>query len=514
MTRPAAAPDPPADLTEQYLRVPIGQLAPSRTNPRTHFDDGYLAELAGSIAEKGVVQPILVRPRPGGDRFEIVAGECRYRASLLAKQATIPAVIRAYTDEQVLELQLVENLHRKDLTALEQARGYRALIDANPTKHSAESIAARIGMSPQWVWDRMKLNDLVPEAKKILEQDRMTVGHAILIARLKPEDQARAIHPGSGDYSDRDQGGLWTEDAARFDELDEADGKPAGKYDGLKARSIRELETWINDHIRFDVAHAAKAAPLQFEDLAAKVEQVTAAPGRGRKVIAITFDHFTQPEARDEKERTYGPRSWKRADGTKKTTVTDYPRRVLDSPPCEFAVLGVVAAGERRGEAFDVCIARDKCDVHWKREKGEREKNARLRTSGKSQQAKAREAARDRREEEARKRRDDRFKQFRPALEKAVRAAVDKLPVGLPPAVFTRMLVAHHLPAKTKPAQLQKVLLLDAIDDTFRSSWHGDETHMVAWAKLLGVDVKACEPKATVQTSGVKDKKRAKGKSA
>jgi ParB family chromosome partitioning protein len=82
----------------------------------------------------------------------------------------VPAIVREMTDDQVLEAQLEENIHRKDLTPLEEAAGYRRLIASNPTKHSAESIATRIGMSVGYVWDRLKLNDLIPEAKAILEQ--------------------------------------------------------------------------------------------------------------------------------------------------------------------------------------------------------------------------------------------------------------------------------------------------------------------------------------------------------
>lgn len=505
---------------ERYERIPLDRLALSKTNPRHDFNQPGLDQLRDSIKDKGVVQPILVRPIVGarnGKQFEIVAGERRFRASLAADVADIPAIVRTLSDEQVLELQLIENIHRRDLTPLEQAKGYRALIDSNPTKHSAESIAQRIGMSPQWVWDRMKLNDLIPEAKKILDADRMSVGHAILIARLKPEDQKRAIHPAkNGTYGrDGDPGGLWTpEHAGLFDGKDEESKDP---YAELKAVTVRELEHWINDHIRFDVTHAAKAAPLQFEAVAEKVKEAEVRPGRSRKVIAITFDHFTQPEARSEDERTYGPKSWKRADGTKKTTQLGYPsHRWVDSPTCEHSVLGVVAAGEDRGQAFDVCIARDKCEVHWKRELEEKRKREKAKASGKPTAEAGRRAAEERRaqrEREAEATREQRWKAFRPALEKATRSAADKVPATLPKPVFAKLLTAYNLPAKTKPAQLAKALLGRALDQVFRHSWHGDEPRMVAWARLLKVDITACEPKP-VQTSGEKAKDTAKGSAA
>lgn len=537
MSRPTmqdVAPAPSTtDLVEAYERIPIEHLVLSKTNPRTHFDEAYLTQLAASIAEKGVLQPILVREAKkrvnGAVSYEIVVGECRYRAAKQAHVTHIPAVIRPYTDEQVLEVQLIENLHRKDLRPLEQAKGFRALIDANPTKHSAESIATRIGMSPAWVWDRMKLLDLVPEAQKILQEEQVTVGHAILIARLKPEDQKRVIAAEDTDdarrrTNGRFDSGLWRNDAGfDFDEDDPANkGKKPGKYDGLKPCSVRELESWINDHIRFDVAQAAKTQPLTFEALAATVAERAAQPGRGKKVIAITFDHFTQPDARSDEERTFGPQSFKFADGQKHTD--DYPRRTYTAATCEYVVLGVVAAGDRRGEAFDVCIARDKCQAHWGKEIKAREKNQKLRDSGKGTQAAGREAAAARRKEAHEQRlaqegirREARWKVFKPALTKAVHAAADKLPATLPKALYVKVLAHHRLPPKTKPTQLATALLRDAIHATFdRLAWTGDEPRLVVWAKLLGVDVKACEPETKpVQTSGAKAKKKsAKGKAA
>ena len=513
----AAAPSPPA---ERYERLPLELVVPSKTNPRTHFDGAKLDELAGSIADKGVIQPILVRPfgKNGSGRFEIIAGECRFRASTIAKQTHIPAVIRDYSDEQVLELQLIENIHRRDLTPLEQATGYRKLIAANPTKHSAESIAARIGMSPQWVWDRMKLNDLIPEAKQLLERDKMTVGHAILIARQKPDNQKRIIDPHNDALFEALQHGL------EFDGRPDPQEKP-GKYDDVKAVSVRELEAWIARHIRFDVEHAAKAVPLQFETTAARVQEAAAQPGRGKKVVSITFDHMPADDARDPHERTYGIKSWRRADGTKKTQPTGYyGDKFVDSPTCDHSVLGVVAVGDDHyGETFLVCVARDRCRVHWGKEIAEREKNAKARQSGKpgaaARQLEA-QRKRDERERTQREARERRWKEFRPALTKAVYAALDEQPAVLPKAIFAKLVHEQGLPASTTPAQLSKALLRQSLDHTFRQAWYGAEPDMVKWAHVLKVDVKACEPKplltagesSTKKTTG-KAAKKAKGKS-
>jgi len=376
----AEAPAAAVALGERFETIPLERIFASPTNPRTHFDDHYIAELAGSILEKGLIQPIIVRQMTAARRqsdFEIVAGECRYRASKHAKLTSVPAIIRRYTDEQVLEVQLIENLHRTDLTPLEQAVGYRRLIDTNPTKHNAETIAHRVGMSVAWVWDRLKLNDLILEAKTILEQERMTIGHAILIARLKPEDQARAIAFDDDSSSQYRGVGLWRHDSGfDFDEDDPANkGKKSGKYDTLKACSVRELEAWIRNHVRFDPTHAAKAQPLVFEQTAAKVEAAAAQPGRGKKVISITHEYRVADDARDEQERTYGSQSWFRADGQEK------------SKTCEHSVLGVVVAGEGYGETLEVCINREKCKVHFADVIQKREKNQKLRDAGQEKQA-------------------------------------------------------------------------------------------------------------------------------
>lgn len=480
-----------------HPRFDLNQLRPSKTNPRKHFDQAKLLELAASLKEHGVIQPLTARRLKGSTTlYEIVAGERRYRAAILAELKSVPVLERALTDEQVVEIQLIENIQRDDLTALEQARGYRSLIDSNPGKHTAASIATRVGMSEAWVWDRLKLNDLIPAAKTLLEEDRIATGHAILIARQKPDDQKRIIHFASGGLFEDDGGFEFSdEDAAKLK------GKKANDYDGLKPVSVRELEKWIADHIRFDITHAAKAVPLQFETAAAKVEAAAAQPGRGKKVIAITFeDGQIAEEAKAADERTYGRKSWRLADGTKKSQriYQGYRSLHVDSPACEYAVLGLVAVGqEHYGETFPVCIARDKCLTHWGVEIRAREKTAKLRETGQGKKASAREAAAQRQSQAAdEKRQADRarFDQLKPALRKATLAAAAKLTV-VKGNVFTALLKAHRLPASTKPATLAHALLIDTLESTFQHAWYNDEPRLVAWAKLLGVDVKACEPK-------------------
>lgn len=363
-TEPTPDRRPPA-FDERFFVLPIDQLLESGHNPRRRFDDRKLHELADSIREKGVVEPLVVRPLITDELsdteqfYEIVAGARRFRASKLAGLTRVPAVVRNYTDRDLLELFVIENTQRDDLTPLEEAAGYKQLLLVDQT-YTAAMIAARIGHSERYVWDRLKLLDLVPEVQAHLEAGRIGVEHAEVLAKLKPAEQRLAAREVGG--------GLFEPDyALKFD-----DNPHAPK---VKARSVRQLKDWIAHHIRFDVAHAAAAAPLDFGDTAQAVAAAQAGEGRGRKVVSITFAHTCPDGAKDLHERTYGATAWKSAQGKN------------GQATCEHAVLGVVVAGENYGASFKVCIARDKCKVHWRESVLAKEKSAKLRASGKGTQA-------------------------------------------------------------------------------------------------------------------------------
>lgn len=206
-------PEDDAAVESDAMRtLELAHIVPSLTNPRKNFDPARLQELADSIKASGVHQPILVRPLPGSrvdetswysDRgrhtflphrdvrptHELVAGERRYRASQIAGKTTIPALIRTLTDEQVLEIQIVENLQRDDLTELEEAEGYEQLMQrANIT---AEAVGAKIGKSRSYVYGRLKLLDLSLESKEALRTGQIDASRAILIARI-PDGKLQA----------------------------------------------------------------------------------------------------------------------------------------------------------------------------------------------------------------------------------------------------------------------------------------------------------------------------------
>jgi ParB family chromosome partitioning protein len=178
---------PPAG--EQRL-VPTADLKAGRLNPRKDFRDEELAELAESIRSKGLVQPIIVRPAAGG--YEIVAGERRWRAAQKAGLHTVPVIARDLTDKEVLELAIIENVQRADLNAIEEATGYRELIER--FSYSQEALSDIIGKSRSHVANTLRLLKL-PEAVQAMVQDgRLTAGHArALVGREDAEAIARRI---------------------------------------------------------------------------------------------------------------------------------------------------------------------------------------------------------------------------------------------------------------------------------------------------------------------------------
>ncbi len=170
------------------LEIPVGRVRPSPQQPRQRFDDDALAELAASIAEHGVLQPLLVSDNGSGG-YLLIAGERRWRAARLAGLATVPAVIRERLDDLAqLELALVENLQRRDLTPLEEARAYEQLRVEGGL--SQAEIAARVGLDRSTVANALRLLKLPGEIQSLVEEGRLSAGHARALLAF-PEDASR-----------------------------------------------------------------------------------------------------------------------------------------------------------------------------------------------------------------------------------------------------------------------------------------------------------------------------------
>lgn len=159
------------------LDMDIASIWPNPEQPRRAFATDELDELASSIRERGVLQPILVRPLPGpGSEYQIVAGERRWRAAQRAGLRVIPALVRDLADQEVMEVALIENIQRADLNALEEARGYEAM--ARKFERSADAIAKVVGKSRSHVANTLRLMKLPPAIQDHLESGRLTAGHA------------------------------------------------------------------------------------------------------------------------------------------------------------------------------------------------------------------------------------------------------------------------------------------------------------------------------------------------
>jgi ParB/RepB/Spo0J family partition protein len=394
--------------------VAVADIKLSKTNPRAGINQERLKELAESIRNVGVLEPVLIRPlaSKNGASYELVCGERRLRAAQLAELEEIPAIVRELTDEQALEIQVIENLQRDDLHPLDEAEGYRQLMAKG--KYDVARLAERVGRSVKYIYDRVKLLQLSAEAKEYFLEGFIQAGHAILLARLKPKDQDRAL--------DLEKGGVFeTEDLLWSPEH----GGRYGRNGDKKARSVRELQGWIDEHVRFD--QKAPDVPDLFPETA---RAIASAEDGERKIIPITYDNFIQQDAKD-KQRIYGPRSWKRADG--KEGRDDFGRK-FKSKTCDRSGLGVFMVGPGRGGSLEVCVNRS-CAVHFPETAKAKKKRAAKAVEG-ADRGTSREKAwadQEARRKDLERKQDERWQRFakaRPKVMEALALAVGKASVG------------------------------------------------------------------------------------
>lgn len=172
--------------------VPVAFLKPNPLQPRRSFDEEELASLADSIAEKGVLQPILVRPSGRHDSYEIIAGERRWRAAQRAKLHDVPVVVREFSDSESLEIAIIENVQRSNLNPVEEAAGYQELIDR--FSYTQEQLARVIGKSRSHIANLLRLLKLSPRIQSLLSEGKISAGHARMLVTAKdPEALADQI---------------------------------------------------------------------------------------------------------------------------------------------------------------------------------------------------------------------------------------------------------------------------------------------------------------------------------
>jgi ParB family transcriptional regulator, chromosome partitioning protein len=185
---PVASPTPVEEKGERVQPLAVGSLTPSPLQPRKNFREEELIELADSIREHGILQPLICRQ--AGDRFELIAGERRWRAAQRLGLESVPVIVREASDRDVLELALIENLQRAELNPVEEAKAYLRLAEEFAMKQ--EDISRRVGRSRASVANAMRLLDLAPQLQTWLSQERLTVGHAKVLLALRSQEEQLA----------------------------------------------------------------------------------------------------------------------------------------------------------------------------------------------------------------------------------------------------------------------------------------------------------------------------------
>ncbi|MGE0705640.1 MAG: ParB/RepB/Spo0J family partition protein, partial [Vicinamibacterales bacterium] len=290
----------------------------SPTNPRRSFSETGLDELAASVRRHGVLQPILVRPN--GEGFVLIAGARRLRAAKLAGCATVPARVLELDDAAADEATIIENLHRENIHPLDEGVSYQRLVSAGRT---IEDIAAALGKSKGYVYQRISLTRLVPKVQDLLARDVLPLIYALKIAVVPAEQQEEALaqcfRP------------LFRDDEARRDQLE----------------PLAQLTAWVEKTVRLNPR--SEDTQVLLPALAEQV--VSAEQERDASVLALSTLHFHTDKA---DPKPILAKSWKPAEGKQR---------------CEHGRPGVIVLGDGQGTFLQVCIAKKQCQKHWGRPK-------------------------------------------------------------------------------------------------------------------------------------------------
>lgn len=233
------------DRARGQKRVPIEYIKANPKNPRRHFDSEELDNLAASIREKGILQPILVRPLRGkADSYEIVAGERRWRAAQRAGIHDVPITLLEINDREALEIAIVENVQRSDLNPLEEASGYENLLEQ--FQYSQNDLAKVVGKSRSHIANTLRLLKLPNSVKKMLAEGKLTAGHArALLAHDDPEKLAKAIVEGGMNVRDVE--------ALSPTERKTSKSKTAKSKAASKSADVKALERKLTDQLGLSV---------------------------------------------------------------------------------------------------------------------------------------------------------------------------------------------------------------------------------------------------------------------
>lgn len=244
------------ETTEGAVSVKISEIEPNRDQPRKEFDSEALSELADSISQHGVLQPLLLRPLLTGG-YRIVAGERRWRAARMAGLTEVPAIIREMSDAEEMLFALIENLQREDLSPLEEARGYRTLIEAQD--FTQEEVSKAVGKSRPAITNALRLLNLPEDIQGMLERGEITAGHARTLLSFKSQEDMRL-------------GAQKAKDGASVRELEALAKRLNEKKESLpktprKNQYFEEAQLAVGEYLnrRVKVAGSKKKGTLQIE---------------------------------------------------------------------------------------------------------------------------------------------------------------------------------------------------------------------------------------------------------
>lgn len=240
-------------------KLSIGDIVPNPNQPRTHFNETELNELSESIREHGVLQPLLVRKK--GSKYEIIAGERRYQASKLADLTEVPVIIKDVDDQQMMALALIENLQRSDLNPLEEAKGYRQLIDASGMTQDALSKA--VSKSRSAITNSLRLLDLPEQVQQLIFDGQLTAGHARAILAVPYEDARiklaeRVVKEGLSVRA--------TEHLAPLFSVGDAPKAPRPVTPQSFKKAARVLRQRFNTNVRVKSARGKNKIEIEFKD--------------------------------------------------------------------------------------------------------------------------------------------------------------------------------------------------------------------------------------------------------
>lgn len=432
---------------ESVRQLPLDQVHPSALNPRRSFNASADEELLASIRANGILTPLLVRPvfvagEPDDNivDYEIVAGHRRFAAALELDLAVVPVTVRELNDDQAREMALIENLQRENLTPLDEAESYQALL-ALPGATPA-LIAATVGKSPAYVGRRLKLLGLISDAKDALRAGQMDVARAELLVKLDEVAQAQALKEA-----------VWLDLFAGYGDKEEREA--TWSLDALA--SLSDLRDWVGRRTRItldDLAHDADTRDLFPEAAEAVAESETAhAP---TPLLEVALDHFGSPPY---------------ADTPPGVLRLNKDFRAADASKCTHRRRAVVVFGERKGDVVLVCIEKKTCITHWPpKPKPDLTAKGKPRMTWQEEQAE-------------RQRQEAIFERVVPNLRKAIVLATAK--VKTTPATLTELLRrAHHDDAVTEAIKAaggkvtaESVSRIAAIADAFGDLYntHGAE---------------------------------------